>query len=110
MTYNEIKTNYKWIVKKAPDVTNFSDIDGKIITMTETRYTKRGGRWIETEARTEKIPVEFYLNTVDAVPFFKGLGGREKLVLTYTTYGYIPVEIQSISPAGENKTVRRFSF
>lgn len=110
MTYNEIKTNYKWIVKKAPAVTNLCDVDGEIITLTETRYTKRGGRWIETEARTEKIPVEFYLNTVDAVPFFKGLGGRERMIFSYTVYGYLPIEIQSISPAGENKTVRRFSF
>lgn len=110
MTYTEIKTNYKWTYKKAPDVVNLSDIDDKFITLTETRYEKRRGRWIETETRTEKIPVEFYLNSVDAIPFFKGLGGREKLTLAYTTYGHIPVEIQSISPYGENKTVRRFTF
>ncbi len=110
MTYNEIKTNYKWTVKKAPDVINLRDIDGRFITLTETRYTKRGGRWTETESTTELIPVEFYLNSVDAIPFFKNLGGREKLVLAYTQYGHIPVEIQSISPYGENKTVRRFTF
>ena len=71
MTYNEIKTNYKWIVKKAPDITNFSDIDGQIITMTETRYTKRGRRWIETETKTEKSRLNFILIRLTRSHFLK---------------------------------------
>lgn len=110
MTFTEIKNNYKWSAKHTPAVTNFSDVEGEIITMAEIRYTKRGRRWYETERRTEKITAEFYLNTIDAVPFFRGLGGRETISLGYTYYGYLPVEIQSTSPDGQTKVTRRFTF
>lgn len=110
MTYTEWKNLYKWIIKKAPDITSLYGVENACIKLTETRYAKRGGRWIETETKAENITPEYYLNTVDAVPFFKGLGGRERLVTSYTKFGLIPVEVQSTSPDGKTKTVRRFTF
>lgn len=110
MTYNEFKNNYKWIIKNAPDVTGLYGIDDKIVTITETRYTKRGGRWIETETKTNQVTPEYYLNGVDAVPFFRNLGGFERLNKAYTKYGLIPVESISINPDRTIKVVRRYVF
>ena len=109
MTYKEFKNTYKWIIKTCPDVTSLYGVTGTI-TRIETRYTKRGSRWIETESTTEEITPEYYLNTVDAVPFFRGLGGHERLVKAYTKYGLIPVEVQNTRPDGREKIVRRFKF
>jgi hypothetical protein len=110
MTYKEFKKNYNWIIKTAPDVSALYGIDGDIITETKTTYTKRGGRWIATETTTEKITPEFYLNGVAAVPFFRGLGGFERLTKAYTKYGFIPVESISINPDKTKKVVRTFKF
>lgn len=110
MTYKEFKQLYKWIIKQAPDVTNLYGLTEKVVTVIETRYIKHGNRWIETEKTTQVVEPEYYLNTVDAVPFFRGLGGHERLVKAYTRYGYIPVEAHSTRPDGHEKVVRRFTF
>lgn len=111
MTYKEFKNTYKWVIKTAPDVTTLFDIiDKKVVTITETRYTKRGGRWIETETKTSQVTPEYYLNGVDAVPFFRNLGGFERLNKAYTKYGLIPVESISINPDRTIKVTRRYTF
>lgn len=110
MTYKEFKNNYKWIIKRNPDITSLYGVDEKVITVTETRYIKRGAKWQEVDTTTENINAEYYMNTVDSVPFFRGLGGRERLVSAYTRYGLIPVEVHSTRPDGNEKVVRRFKF
>lgn len=110
MTYKEFKQVYKWIISKCPDITALFGIDEKVITVTETRYTKRGNRWQEVASTTEEMTPEYYLNTVDAVPFFRNLGGHERLEKAYTKHGLIPVAVHSTRPDGKEKVVRRFKF
>ena len=110
MTYKEFKNIYKWIIKQCPDITSLYGVEGVTIKRIETRFTKRGNRWIEIETTTEEITPEYYLNTVDAVPFFRSLGGHERLIKAYTKYGLIPVEVQSTRPDGKEKITRRFVF
>jgi hypothetical protein len=73
-------------------------------------YEKRGSRWSEIDSMTEEVTPAYYCNTVDAVPFFRNLGGSERVTMNYTKRGYIPVEISSISPDRQKKSVRRFYF
>lgn len=110
MTYKEFKSTYKWIIKNSPDITALYGITEKCITRVETRYIRRGSKWVEVETTKEVVTPEYYLNTVDAVPFFRNLGGYERLVKTYTKYGLIPVEVHSISPNGQEKVKRTFKF
>lgn len=110
MTYKDFKETYKWIIKNSPDVTSLYGITEKCITKVETRYTRHGNKWVEVETTTEIITPEYYLNTVDAVPFFRNLGGYERLVKNYTKYGYIPIEIHSTRPDGMEKVKRTFKF
>jgi hypothetical protein len=86
------------------------DMTGKIGTVETVNYEKRGSRWIETGRKTQDLTPVFYCNSIDAVPFFRGLGGYERLEMRYTYYGYIPGTVNSISPDRKNKTVRRFRF
>jgi len=110
MTYKEWKKTYNWIIKKTPDITSLYGKEEKCIKLIETRYIKHGTKWTETETKTEIITPEYYMNTVDAVPFFRNLGGRERLITAYTKYGLIPVEVHSTRPDGKEKVVRRFAF
>ena len=109
MKYNEFKNNYKWIINQAPDI---AALYGQEITleMITTNYTKRGKKWVENDSTTELVNVEFYFNTFDAIPFFRNLGGVERITKMYTKYGYIPVESVSISPDKTKKVVRTFKF
>lgn len=110
MTYNEFKNTYKWIINQAPDVTALYDRDEVEIEMTTTTYTKRGRKWAEIETKTETINPIFYLNIVDAVPFFRGLGGHCRIIKAYTKHGLIPIENVSINPDKSKKIVRTFKF
>lgn len=75
-----------------------------------TKYRKIGGKWHEvTEEKTvEIVPGSFYMNIIDAIPFFRNLGGSERVTMGYTLCGYIPVQLSSISPDGREKVLRRF--
>lgn len=77
-----------------------------------TRYakTESGKSWRKTDEETETITAEQYCNIVDAVPFFRNLGGKEIVSKGYTYYGYIPIQITSISPDRDAKHVYQFSF
>lgn len=84
------------------------------ITLTESRYnrTASGKNWKNVPYETRKLTIsaQFYYNCVDAMPFFRNLGGTERATKSYTRYGYIPVTLTSVSPDRQSKTVREFQF
>ena len=110
MNYDDFRKTYKWILKKYPETSNFFNRNDITIKMVVNRYYKNGTKWSLTESLTENITPENYLNVVDAVPFFKNLGGYEKIDAGYTKYGYIPKFSNSISPDRTEKITRQFIF
>jgi hypothetical protein len=79
------------------------------IVLKKTEYVKDNtGMWKRksNKENTKKITYDIYRNSIDAIPFFENLGGREEVSIDYTFAGNIPVEIASISPDGTQKTVR----
>lgn len=88
------------------------DANESVVMKHITRYvkTESGKSWRKTEEEKEWITAEQYCNIVDAVPFFRGIGGKEIVSKGYTYYGYIPVRITSISPSRDAKHVYEFSF
>lgn len=113
-TFDWFKTTYKWMVKTYPQTERLfhrdsftSEILGKLSTQ---KYTKSGGRWVLTESTTEDFTAYNYCNSVDAIPFFRGMGGKERAQMGYTKHGYIPLQLSSVSPDGQSKTVRSFIF
>ena len=82
----------------------------KNIKMVEKRYYKVGNQWKLSETKEENITKENYLNIINSTKFFKNLGGYERLTKDYTYSGYIPVELNSISPDKKEKVVRSFEF
>lgn len=78
--------------------------------VTTTKYYKVGGKWHEkTEEKTvETVPGNYYMNMIDAIPFFRNLGGSERVQMGYTLAGYIPTQLSSISPDGKEKILRKF--
>lgn len=109
MTYQEFKAKYKNILKKYPDLADGFGRDYRI-TLTTENYEKNGSRWTLVDEKTQDVTFEQYLNSVDASPFFKGLGGKESVSKSYTIIGLIPVEIRSTSPDGRKKTIRKYKF
>ena len=73
-------------------------------------YVKRGNRWFCDFNETRDTTPAFYFNTIDAIPFFRGLGGYERVTCGYCVRGYVPLEITSISPDRKEKTVRKFKL
>lgn len=80
------------------------------IEMVETKFQKVGNSWILTDEKKKTINEEYYNNIVDAVPFFRSLGGYEKVSKNYTCFGKVVTSIISISPMKDQKTERKFSF
>ena len=78
--------------------------------VTTTKYYKIGSKWHEkTEEKTvETVPGNYYMNIIDAIPFFRNLGGSERVQMGYTLAGYIPTYLSSISPDGKEKVLRKF--
>lgn len=106
MTYADFRNT--WVSKRYPETLNV--ITNGNIRCTTINYEKRGSRWHETSREEKTVDGIYYINTVDAIPFFRGIGGRETVRMSYTTAGYIPVFISSISPNATMKTTREFSF
>ena len=80
------------------------------ITHTRTKYEKRGKTWSRTEADApEQVAPKYYENFVTSIPFFNNLG-KCRAEFNYTSAGYIPVKITSISPDGNEKIIDEFSF
>lgn len=109
MTYSEFRNTYKWTLKKYPDTYGLFN-NGNTIRCVIINYDKSGSRWRETSRKEKTVDWEYYMNTVDATPFFRNLGGRETVRMSYTTAGYLPVFISSISPYATMKTTREFIF
>ena len=55
---------------------------------------------------------ERYTNYVSAIPFFNNFGGGAycRAHCGYTTAGYLPVEVVTVSPNRDVKKIARFSF
>ena len=82
------------------------------ITLITKKYekTSSGKSWKKNPVETnEEIisPKKFEL-IISSIPFFRDLGGSERVTKGYTVAGYIPVELSSISPERKTKIVRSF--
>ena len=82
------------------------------ITLITKKYerTSSGKSWKKNPVETEEeviSPKKFEL-IISSIPFFRDLGGSERVTKGYTVAGYIPVELSSISPSRETKIVRSF--
>ena len=82
------------------------------ITLITKKYekTSSGKSWKKNPVETDEeviSPKKFEL-IISSIPFFRDLGGSERVTKGYTIAGYIPVELSSISPSRETKIVRSF--
>ena len=111
MTWKEFYSKYPYTVNEYPD-TGYLNTDSKVvIRMVKTEQTKNGyTKWHTVSVYEESVSIPYYLNTIEAVPFFKSIGGKERVELKYTKYGRLPSCIWSISPDKLTRTVREFSF
>lgn len=109
MSYSEFKENYPYS-NKHYNIDSIFSFSGTIIEE-KTEYSRKTStrRWKETEKETETISAEYYMNIIEATPFFKRCGS-EKVYKGYSLVGYIPLEIVSISPCKTEKIVRKFYF
>ena len=85
-------------------------MEEKNIKMVEKRYYKAGKSWRLSESKEENINREYYLNIINSCKFFRNLGGYERLTSSYTYSGYIPTQLNSISPDKQEKIVRSFTI
>lgn len=113
MTYQEFRQTYRWMLSHYTGTYQVyqNDFDHALIGKVKTtRYERRGGRWAEVDSKREDLTPAFYCNAVDAVPFFRGLGGSERVECSYTPIAYLPVRISSVSPDKQTRVVREFQF
>ena len=113
MNYNEFRKTYNWTLKHYSGTHELynSDFYGLLLGhVTIRKYEKRGTRWYLVSESREDVTPAYYFNTVDAIPFFKALGGSERVSCGYCVRGYVPLEISSISPDKTMKTVREFKL
>lgn len=108
MNYKEFKETYKRTLKKYPGTSFTFGVEN--IGLKIVRQIKNGSRWNTTEQKEKTVDYEFYMNTVDAIPFFKNLGGSERVSQSYTKIAYLPVEITSTSPDRSKRTIYTFTF
>ena len=89
-------------------------LEGYKIEMTMEEYIKKEGNKTFSKkpntVLTEEITIKEYDNIFSAIDFFKGLGGTETIIKTYTIAGYIPTRLISTSPAKDKKVVRIFNI
>ena len=113
MTYQEFRTTYKWMLSHYTGTHQIyqNDFDSAMIgKVTTIRYARRGTRWAEIDRKREDLTPAYYCNSVDAVPFFRSLGGSERVECSYTPLAYLPVRISSVSPDRKTRVVREFQF
>lgn len=102
--------NYK-IARKYIKTMPFENRLNQIIaTETTIRKEKINGRWHKKSEKKQEITGEYYLNVIDAIEFFEGLGGTEKPTYNYTKYGKVIIELKSTSPDNEKMTIRKYEF
>lgn len=113
MNYQEFRKTYSATLKKYPLIDQFfrDDIRAphEFICVT-TKYTRCGKQWKQTESRTETVTNQNYINSIDAVPFFRGMGFSERVKCGYTSFGFLPYSVSSTYPDGMSKTERVFYF
>lgn len=111
MKYSEFKDNYRWITKNSNVSAIYAeDMDETIGTVETTRYKKAGSVWKETSRETSNFTRKNYMNAFESVPFFRNLGGYERIERNYTKFGYIPYSLTSISPDREERVIRKYRF
>lgn len=110
MTFSEFKEKYQYTLRHYPDTSALFEKSDKI-TVETTTENKHGTKWMASETPTiENVDYIYYFNTIDAMPFFKNLGGYERVSNAYTKHGYIPVKLVSISPDKNTRVTRIFKF
>ena len=110
MTYSEFKDKYRDILKKYPDLTAGFGSSSYIYVMQKDEYEKSGRSWELVDSTTEEVSFEEYMNVISAGPFFKNLGGSERITKSYSKLGLVPVEVTSISPDRTQKSVWKFKI
>ena len=111
MNYQEWKKTYTYAVKHWPDVSSMFGNEERInIVIHNTKQEKRGSRWITTEEYPENARLENYMNIIESVPFFRNIGGKERVSVNYTRWGKMPTDIISTSPDGSLRHIREFKF
>lgn len=83
------------------------------IILTENRQSKKLGTqtvYTTVETKIKEITEEQYNNYITSCPFFRRLGGSETITKSYTSGGYKPVKLVSVSPDKETKVIRQFKF
>ena len=96
MNYTEFKKKYPFATKEYPDTMSLPFNSDKFIGSM-------------TKEETESITTQFYMNTLEAIPFFRNMGS-ERVYKGYTIMGYIPYKIISISPAKDERYIYEFCF
>lgn len=110
MTYTEFYDKYKFATKHYPGISSLlPQFDRESITEKREYYQKKGSRWILERTEIEDITAEYYFNALEAVPFFRRIGS-ERVEMRYTKAGYVPTVISSISPDGQTKVKRTYTF
>lgn len=105
---------YKWMVKQWPDTAEAvynPEADFCRVFITQERKVdgvwhideRWAGGWTRENGR-------YYANVISGIPFFRSLGGVERVTKAYTRRGFLPVKIESISPDGTQKTVHIFEI
>ena len=86
------------------------DMLEKLGTLDRIDYEKVGNRWEVVSKQSVSFSRIWYANTVNAIPFFRSLGGRETVTCGYCKLAYLPIKIVSIAPGEKRKAVLQFRF
>lgn len=88
-------------------------IEVEVVKSTYNR-TASGKSWKSKPDKIQrlKVPWEQYLdmNSTRTCRFFRNLGGYEKVERSYTSSGYLPIRLISISPDRTIKIIREYYF
>ena len=96
---------------KKPNLYNLNRLNNNSrVEVTTINFVKDGNKWVQVEASTESVDKEYMLNLIEACPAFRRLGGYERVNTTYTSYGILPYELNSINPDRTLKTLRKFKY
>lgn len=113
MNYKEFKKKYSWTLSNyhGTDALYVGDFNttliGKVVI---EKYEKSGNRWKLVSTMREDVTPAYYFNTIEAVPFFRNLGGKERISCGNCVRGNVPLVVSSIDPWNTTKTVRKFKL
>ena len=83
------------------------------ITLTKLSQTRKPGTktaWQTDQTEVMEITEAQYNSTIDACPFFRRMGGSERLTREYTSWGYKVTQIISTRPDKQARSIFKFSF